>query len=133
MRTYRIALDDRASAVAHVIRTNRPLRRSAIQIDGRLAQRRDSRVADIHRKLAPRSALVVPIHAGDGVLGALSLCYAESNRIFTARDVPAAARMARRIARALTPASSDGSLRLPAAARDARQGPTTRRRLAARN
>src|SRR5688572_9792652 len=59
MRTYRIARDDRDSAVAHVVRSGQPLRRTSIQLDA--VRRGRGRIADLHQQLATRSALVVPI------------------------------------------------------------------------
>jgi GAF domain-containing protein len=134
MRTYRIAPSDPDSAVAYVIRTRRPLLRTAIQMDTAVARRADGRIAELHRLLATRSALVMPIRARDGVLGTLTLCYSHSGRSYARGDMAAAARVAARIASALVPAGPPhGSLGLRPAARNARQGPTGRRRLAARN
>ena len=134
MRTYRIARTDRDSAVAYVVRTGRPLLRTAIQMDAATARRRDGRIAKLHRQLATRAALVVPIQLQGRVLGALSLCYAQSGRTYVRRDIAAAARIAAEIARTLAPTGSPhASFGLRSAARDARQGTTIRRRVAARN
>ncbi len=73
MRSYRISPQDGASGVASVIRTGRPLLRTAIQIDAAVAHRRDARALELHRQLAPRSALVVPIQTPVGIAGAMTL------------------------------------------------------------
>ena len=52
-------------------------------------------------KLGVRSALVVPISVAPTVLGAISLCYAESGRHYTNQDLPLARRLAILIANSL--------------------------------
>jgi GAF domain-containing protein len=132
-RIYRIRRSDRTSTVAQVIRTGRAAVRTGIHLDLSRAARTDQ-VADIHRRLAPRAALAVPIVVNTKVLGALSLCYARADRSYVPQDVPAAADLAARIARLLTrDRAPDGTLRLRAATGHARQGTTVRRRVAARN
>lgn len=84
---YRIRRQDPASAVAHVIRTGRPLLRTGIVSDDGDEVTSPGRVAELHRQLGVRSALIVPITARRGVLGALSLCYAASGRMHTAADI----------------------------------------------
>jgi hypothetical protein len=131
-RIYRIRLDDLQSAVAQVIRTGRPLLRKSIQHD-RQPTRRGS-VADLHRRLGCRSALVLPIRIGPTVAGAVTLCYAGSGRTYAPADLAGARRVAREIARTvLLPASHAAAPRLRAAIGDARRQTTVRRRVAARN
>jgi len=130
MTTHRIRLDDRDSTVAHVVRTGRATLRKEIYPDtpGRT---RAGAVAELHRRLAPTSALVVPIVRDDAVLGALSLCYSHSGRVYGARHVGAANRLASRIADALARSSSLGApLPLRAATRHVGQGTMIRRRVA---
>jgi GAF domain-containing protein len=131
MATHRIRQDDRVSTVAHVIRTGRAALRTAIQ-----PERTDEgpdRVTDLHRRLAPTSALVVPIQQHTHVVGAVSLCYSQSGRSYRARDIAAARRLASRIAAALSTPTINATPGLHAAARHTGQGPSLRRRVAARN
>jgi GAF domain-containing protein len=129
MRSYRIAPDDGASGVASVMRTRRPLLRTAIQIDAAVVRRGFASAVELHRQLAPRSALVVPILTPFAVIGALTLCYSHSGRTYTARNIRAAERVAERIAQTLVPSAPDP---LRALARLPRQGTTVRRRVAPR-
>jgi GAF domain-containing protein len=128
--THRIRRDDLASTVAFVVRSRKPALRTGIYRDDDRAYR--SAAAQLQRKLAPTSALVVPVIRDDEVLGALSLCYSHSGRSHGPQHVPLAERLAARIAAVLT-AASHVSSRLRSAARHARQGRTIRRRLASRN
>jgi GAF domain len=131
-RVYRIRRDDLQSTVAHVIRTGRPSLRRGIQYDGQPARR--GSVADLHRRLACRSALVLPIRIGPTVAGAVTLCYAGSGRTYASADVAGARRVAREIARTvLLPLTHAAAPRLRAAVGDARRQTTVRRRVAARN
>jgi GAF domain-containing protein len=131
-RIYRIRRGDLQSTVAQVIRTGRPLLRRSIQYDG-LPARRGS-VADLHRRLACRSALVLPIRIGATVAGAVTLCYAGSGRTYAPADLAGARRVAREIARTvLLPVTHAATPRLRAAIGDARRQATVRRRVAARN
>lgn len=102
-RRYRISPTDGASGVASVLRTHRPLLRTAIQIGVAVARRGDAAAAEIHRQLAPRSALVVPIATSAGILGALTLCFSQSGRTYSARHVRAAVKIAARMAHAVVP------------------------------
>jgi GAF domain-containing protein len=95
-RAYRILRDDPLSSVAQVVRTGRPHLRSEIAAEHQPASR--ARVFDIHRQLAPKSAIVVPLMVGERAIGALTLCYAGSGRRYTAQNVPGAKRLARQIA-----------------------------------
>jgi GAF domain-containing protein len=136
-REYHLRRSDRGSTVAAVIRTGRPIVRKDIAVEleatGSSHSERDT-VANLHRRLAARCALVVPVRSDRSVIGALTLCYSQSERSYSARDIRAAMRLAARIARVLTGDQSvDATVRLRAAARDARQGTTLRRRVAARN
>ena len=133
-RSYAIRVSDPASAVAQVFRTGRPLLRTGIHLDRSGVDDTSGGVADLHRRLAARSALVVPIEISGKVRGALSLCYSQSGRSYGARELVAARRLASGIARALgVPRVRDGSFRLPAAARHPGQGTPIRRRVASRN
>lgn len=98
MRRYSIRHDDCHSAVACVVRTQRPLLRTRIHHD---ASPSKDPVVELHRQLAIRSALIVPINTSTGVVGALSLCYSDSRRRHAARDVAAATRLAERISQLL--------------------------------
>jgi GAF domain-containing protein len=131
-RIYRIRRDDLQSTVAHVIRTGRPSLRRSIQHDGQPT--RPGSVADLHRRLACRSALVFPIRIGPTVAGAVTLCYAGSGRNYAPTDLAGARRVARQIARTvLLPVSHAAAPRLRAAVGDARRHTTVRRRVATRN
>jgi GAF domain-containing protein len=130
MKAQRIALDDRFSTVATVVRTRRATIRRDIYPDDEAA----GQLSELQRKLAPTSALVVPIVTDRGVLGAISLCYSHSGRSYAARHLALAKRLALRLAETLTPRQpADAAHGLRAAARHARQGTTLRRRVAARN
>lgn len=134
MRTHRIRPDDPDSTVAQVVRTRRPTLRTTIFPDLNERKVRAGGIADLHRRLAPTSALVVPILRDATVFGAVSLCYSHSGRAYGARQLPSAERLASRIAEVLIPdARTNASLELRAAARHARQSTTIRRRVAARN
>jgi hypothetical protein len=131
-RIYRIRCDDLQSTVAQVIRTGRPSLRRTIQCDEQPARR--GSVADLHQRLACRSALVLPILIGPTVAGAVTLCYAGSGRTYAPADLAGARRVAREIARTvLLPVSHAAAPRLRAAVGDARRHATVRRRVAARN
>lgn len=130
-RRYRIRVSDRWSTVAHVVRTGRPLVRSYITPEPNDAAVRGA-VAEYHRRLAPRAALVVPIVVGGVSVGALTLCYSRAGLSYAGRKIAAAGRVAERIAKLLTSTGPDAATGLRSAARDARQGTTVRRRVAAR-
>jgi transcriptional regulator with GAF, ATPase, and Fis domain len=125
-----IRRDDLVSTVAAVVRSRKPALRTPIYYDDDAVAR--STVARLHRKLAPTSALVVPLVSDGMVLGALSLCYSQSGRAHARHQVPIAERLAARVAAVLVAAGHAAS-RLHAAARHARQKRPFRRRLAARN
>jgi GAF domain-containing protein len=125
-QTYRIRRVDRSSTVAHVIASGRPALRTAILSDPTAS----GVIADLHRQLDPRSALVVPVVTGDRVAGAVSLCYAASGRTYSRADLPEASRLAARAAHILSPTAN---VRLRTAARQPRQGPPLRRRVAPRD
>jgi GAF domain-containing protein len=131
-RIYRIPRHDLHSTVAQVIRTGRPSLRIGIQSDGLPAPR--GSIADIHQRLACRSALVLPIWIGSTVVGAVTLCYAGSGRTYAPRDIADAQRVARQIARTVPAGLTNAATpRLRAAAGDARRHAAIRRPLAARN
>jgi GAF domain-containing protein len=137
VRAYHLRRNDRGSTVAEVIRTARPIVRKDIAVEfeaSRFSPNQREIVAKLHRRLAARSAIVVPVLGRGSVFGALTLCYSQSDRSYGARDVHAATRLAARIAGALTGDQGvDATVRLRAAARDARPGSPLRRRVAARN
>jgi GAF domain-containing protein len=136
-REYHLRRNDRSSTVAEVMRTGRPIVRKDIPVEleaGRSPHSERETVANLHRRLAARSALVVPVAGDRSVLGALTLCYSQSERSYSARDVHTAMRLAAHIADALTgDGGVDATVRLRAAAGNPRQGTTLRRRVAARN
>jgi GAF domain-containing protein len=127
---HRIRRDDLASTVACVARLQKPALRPEIYDDD--AHVRRGAIARLQQRLAPTSALVVPVMRNGQVLGTLSLCYSHSGRSHGPQHVPLAERLAARIAAALT-AASDAASRLRSAARHARQRTTDRRRLGSRD
>jgi GAF domain-containing protein len=128
--TRPIRRDDLASTAALVLRSGKPVLRPGIYRDDDHVRRNTA--ALLQRRLAPTSALVVPVMRGHEVLGTLSLCYSHSGRSHGPQHVPLAERLAARIAAALTAAAHAAS-RLRSAARHARQGTAIRRRMAARD
>jgi GAF domain-containing protein len=99
---YLLRREDRDSTVAQVVRIGRPALRLHIRPEQRpLKAGRSARVFELHRRLAARSALVVPIHGRDGVLGALALAYADSMRTYTPDDIPIVEHVAMQIGFAL--------------------------------
>lgn len=128
--SYPIRRDDLASTAAMVVRSRKPALRTGIYRDYDSGRRSASAV--LQRKLAPTSALVVPVITDDEVIGALSLCYSHSGRSHGPQHVRLAERLAARIAAVLTAATNAAS-RLRTAARHARQRATLRRRVAARD
>lgn len=103
-KVYKITRDDRDSTVAQVVRLGRPSLRAEIRPEYQAPDRRMTqlaRVFDIHRQLAARSALVVPIEGRSGVLGAAAFSYAQSGRHYKPADVPIAERVAHEIALAV--------------------------------
>jgi GAF domain-containing protein len=103
-KVYKITRDDRESTVAQVVRLRRPSLRAEIRPEYQIPDRgvaRLARVFDIHRQLAARSALVVPIEGRSGVLGAVAFSYAESGRHYTPADLRAVERVAHQIALAV--------------------------------
>lgn len=129
-RVYHIRRDDLHSTVAQVVRTGQPSLRRTILRDEATGAPRGS-VADLHRRLACRSALVLPIRVGKTVTGAVTLCYADSGRTYAATDLADARRITGEIAG--TPPLLNATSRLRAATGDARRHATVRRRMAARN
>ena len=127
-RVYRIRRSDLQSTVAQVVRSGRPQLRSEIAVDAGPAV--SPRVANAHRQLGPRSAIVVPVLFGKYAVGALTLGYATSDRRYGAQHLPAARRLAKQIADCLTnghppagvvkstpPRSASSSRRVPLRAR----------------
>lgn len=132
-RRYRIVPGNPVSGVASVLRSARPLLRTGIQIDEAVAHRGDLTVVDLHRELAPRSALVVPILTSSATAGALTLCFSQSGRTYAARDIPAATRVAVRIACLLGPSTGDGRAVAAAAGRPDAPAVSPRRRATPRH
>jgi GAF domain-containing protein len=98
---YKITCDDRESTVAQVVRLRRSSLRAEIRPEHQTPDRRVTELAcivDIHRQLAARSALVVPIEGRSGILGAVAFSYAQSGRHYKPADLPVAERVAHQIA-----------------------------------
>jgi len=125
-RVYRVRPEDLHSTVAQVVRTGRPSLRTDILNENHSRAPRGS-VADLHRRLACRSALVLPIRVGETVTGAVSLCYAGSGRTYGASDLADARRIAREIARAVPSSQPHAAPRLRAATGDTRRHAAIRR------
>jgi hypothetical protein len=130
-RVYRIRRDDLHSTVAQVVRTGQPSLRRTILHDAATDAPRGS-VADLHRRLACRSALVLPIRVGDAVTGAVTLCYAGSGRTYAVSDLADARRIALEIG-GTPPPLFNATSRLRSAAGNARRHAAIRRRVAARD
>jgi GAF domain-containing protein len=106
----RISRHDPISSVAHVVRHGRGQVRSDVILDPDL---HGSRRSDVVRRLAPRSAVVVPLVVRDQVLGALTLCYSASGRRYSTRHIAPAKRIARLVVARLTNTPSLLPRRLP--------------------
>ena len=113
-----IRRDDLTSTVAGVMRSGKPALRPSIRLEETAAGGHRP-VVRLYSRLAPRSALVVPLMAGSTVLGTLSLCYSDSRRSHAPHHVPQAERLAGRVAAALIAA-------VHAASRWPRKGPAGR-------
>src|ERR1051325_8450784 len=88
-RAYRVNRANLQSTVAQVVRTGQPsLRRTIIHEQDARPPR--GSIADLHRRLACRSALVLPIRVGETVTGAVTLCYAGSGRSYVPADLAGA-------------------------------------------
>ena len=99
---YTLRRDDHDSTVAQVVRIGRPALRLQIRREQRPPGAAGAaRVLDLHRRLGPRSALVVPIQGRDAVLGALALGYSDSKRDYTPNDIPIVEHVAMQMAFAL--------------------------------
>jgi GAF domain-containing protein len=101
---YKITRDDPESTVAQVVRLRRPSLRVEIKPEHQAPQSNGSkfaRVFDLHRQLAVRSALVMPIEGRFGVLGAVAFSYARSGRQYTPADLANAEPIVRQIAQAV--------------------------------
>jgi hypothetical protein len=131
-RVYRIRTDDLRSTVAQVVRTGRPALRRGIVHEKPPDAPRGS-VADLHYRLACRSAIVVPLRVGGMVTGAVTLCYAGSGRAYAPSDLPGARRVARDIERAAQPPLPHAAPRLRPATGDPRRSGALRRRVVPRN
>lgn len=99
---YRLRKDDPDSTVAQVVRIGRPALRLHIRPEQRpRGLGRTASVFALHQRLRPRSALVVPIHGRDEVLGAVCLAYADSKREYTPDEIPIVEHVAMQIGFAL--------------------------------
>ncbi len=96
-RIYKLRRNDRDSTVAQVVRIGRPALRKRIRREETPGDPSAAPVFELHRRLGAHSALVVPIHGRDRVLGALALAYAESKRQYSRDDVPVAEHIALQI------------------------------------
>jgi GAF domain-containing protein len=134
MRAHRLQIGDPHSAVAQVIRTGAPVIRLDIRPDTASPDGppRAARTSQLLRQLAPRCAVVVPITVRGIVLGAVSLCYAESGRRYTQAAVAPAARLALQIGSMLKAAAASAAPRLDAVTPHERHGTIVRRRVALR-
>jgi GAF domain-containing protein len=113
-RIYRITRDDPVSTVARAVRTGRSQLRTEIAAKQGRFHHELTRVFDLHRRLAARSAVVVPIRANNEILGALTLSYSESRRTYGLEDLPLLERVADDIGRTV-----DAARRARAARRQA--------------
>ena len=94
--------DPRAvTGVPAVIRTGRPERYVAITDEMIEAAARDAEHLELMRRVGMRAAMVVPMTAGDEVLGAMTFVSAESERTFDDDDFAFAQDLARRAATAV--------------------------------
>lgn len=100
-RIYKLRRNDLDSTVAQVVRIGRPALRRRIRPEETPTDPSAAPVFELHRRLGAHSALVVPIHGRDRVLGALALAYAESRRQYSRDDVPVAEHIALQIGFAL--------------------------------
>lgn len=132
LRIYRIRRDDLLSTVAQVVRTGEPSMRRSILVEN-LPDVPRGGIADLHRRLACQSALVLPIRVGQTVTGAVSLCYAGSGRTYAPADLAGARRIAHDIERMTPSPLPHAAPRLHPATGDARRRTAVRRRVAARN
>ena len=106
-KVYKITRTDPESTVAQVVRLRRPSLRAEIKPEHQAPDSDASelvRVCDIHRQLAARSALVVPIKGPFGVLGAVALSFSQSGRQYKPADLRYAERLAHQIAVAVNEA-----------------------------
>ena len=76
-----IPRDDLTSTVAGVVRSGKPALRRRIRQES-IQGAHGGSVMRLYNRLAPRSALVVPLVSGPAVFGTLSLCYSHSGRSY---------------------------------------------------
>src|SRR5690606_5311285 len=86
--------------IAEVIRSGEPRFTPDVDIEEIRRSVADPAVQDLVLHLCPRSGMVLPLRAGDRVLGALALAYAESGRRYDQDDFELAKELALRAARA---------------------------------
>jgi GAF domain-containing protein len=100
-RIYRITREDPVSTVARAVRTGRSQLRTEIAAEQGRFDHELTRVFEIHRRLAARSAVVVPIRTEREVLGAMTLSYSESGRAYAPDNLPLLERIGRDIGGAI--------------------------------
>jgi PAS domain S-box-containing protein len=98
-RLYQVSSQNRSSLMAQVLRTGEPLMVTDFSAIEPLTQ--DAQTLEIHRQLAPRSLMIVPLTARGQKFGTLMLAMAESNRQHDALDLAVATDLARRAAIAI--------------------------------
>jgi len=87
--------------IAEVIRSGEPRFTPDVDIEEIRRSVADPAVQDLVLHLCPRSGMVLPLRAGDRVLGALALAYAESGRRYDQDDFELAKELALRAALAV--------------------------------
>jgi signal transduction histidine kinase/PAS domain-containing protein len=87
---------DAPSGVPHVLRTGEPEIHPEITDDLLVAGAIDAEHLRLSRELGLRSAMIVPLLAGDRAIGALTFVAAESGRRYSERDLPLATDLARK-------------------------------------
>jgi len=87
--------------IAEVIRTGEPRFTPEVDVEELKRSVEDPAVRDLLLRLCPRSGMVLPLRAGDRVLGALALAYAESGRRYDQDDFELAKELALRAALAV--------------------------------
>lgn len=87
--------------IAEVIRTGEPRFTPDVDVEDVKRTVPDPAVQELVLRLCPRSGMVLPLRAGDRVLGALALAYAESGRRYDQDDFELAKELALRAALAV--------------------------------
>lgn len=87
---------DAPFGVADVLRTGQARMLTDIEPDAMAAYARNDAARDAIRRLAPRTALLAPLHAPSGMLGVLCLAMSTSGRGYDARALELARQLGRR-------------------------------------